>query len=239
MDDDWEWKHERSRAPRVVSSLRRGSSQGNTFCFTVETNEIGRPVLYVIEGKPFKTGTVRRVCAVTGDEGWGGGAVNCNFLMRKETRKRLGARDFNAFAAARVRVAAHSSRDFASTDACPAQSFSTSLAGAYPHAPNRAACLARIFLSTRTRPVIFFPLSLSLFLFLSISIRTYTHQQQRTRAHRERSDAHAHKERQRGRAALADPARNFYHRRSYHRRIHECCREFCIMHGPRSAELPA
>ena len=116
------------------------------------------------------------------------------------------------------------------------------------HRTARPASPEYFSLHVHARLFFFLSSSLSLFfLSISISIRTYTREQQRTRAHRERSDAHAHKERQRGRkregererAALANPARNFYHRRSYHRRIHECCREFCIMHGPRSAELPA
>lgn len=115
-----------------------------------------------------------------------------------------------------------------------------------------AARLARIFSSLYTHTYMHtYTPALPLF-FLSISISTRTQLDERRGAS---ARARLHEERARGvhtRVEL-DEARGKEVVRgeqqpgiflpssspSYHRRIQKCRREFCIMHGPRSAELPA
>lgn len=123
---------------------------------------------------------------------------------------------------------------------------------AYPHAPNRGSPRPNILFSLHTHTYMHtYTPALPLF-FLSISISTRTQLDERRGAS---ARARLHEERARGvhtRVEL-DEARGKEVVRgeqqpgiflpssspSYHRRIQKCRREFCIMHGPRSAELPA
>lgn len=98
------------------------------------------------------------VVARSVDSCWGGGGERdwseyCSLLMRKETaKKRLGARRFNAFSREKGgRVAAHSSRDFASTDACPAQTFFDEPRRVSARTEPRLASPEYSLLSTHTR----------------------------------------------------------------------------------------
>lgn len=97
------------------------------------------------------------VVARSVDSCWGGGERDwseyCSLLMRKETaKKRLGARRFNAFSREKGgRVAAHSSRDFASTDACPAQTFFDEPRRVSARTEPRLASPEYSLLSTHTR----------------------------------------------------------------------------------------
>lgn len=113
--------------------------------------------------------------------------------MRKETaKKRLGARRFNAFSREKGgRVAAHSSRDFASTDACPAQTFFDEPRRVSARTEPRLASPEYSLLSTHTRTrtrtraqVRALPL---FFLFFFIYIYIYTHTIRRKRKRGERT----------------------------------------------------
>lgn len=182
----------------------------------------------------------------------------CSLLMRKETaKKRLGARRFNAFSREKGgRVAAHSSRDFASTDACPAQTFFDEPRRVSARTEPRLASPEYSLLSTHTHIHVHvhrYVLCLFFFFFfLSISISTRTQleeEEEEGRAHAHactRSERRAHArgvrlDEARGRESggwRRAAARNIS---TFHRptTIQKCRREFCIMHGPRSAELPA
>ena len=179
--------------------------------------------------------------------------------MRKETaKKRLGARRFNAFSREKGgRVAAHSSRDFASTDACPAQTFFDDPRRVSARTEPRLASPEYSLLSTHTHIYTYTctgtcSASFFSFFFLSISISTRTQleeEEEEGRAHAHactRSERRAHArgvrlDEARGRESggwRRAAARNIS---TFHRptTIQKCRREFCIMHGPRSAELPA
>lgn len=138
------------------------------------------------------------------DSCWGGGEGDwseyCSLLMRKETaKKRLGARRFNAFSREKGgRVAAHSSRDFASTDACPAQTFFDEPRRVSARTEPRLASPEYSLLSTHTHIHVHvhrYVLCLFFFFFfLSISISTRTQLDGRGRGASARARLHEERE---------------------------------------------
>lgn len=137
------------------------------------------------------------VVARSVDSCWGGGEGDwseyCSLLMRKETaKKRLGARRFNAFSREKGgRVAAHSSRDFASTDACPAQTFFDEPRRVSARTEPRLASPEYSLLSTHTHIIHVhvhrYVLCLFFFFFFFIYIYIYTHTIRRKRKRGERT----------------------------------------------------
>lgn len=127
-----------------------------------------------------------------GGGGEGDWSEYCSLLMRKETaKKRLGARRFNAFSREKGgRVAAHSSRDFASTDACPAQTFFDEPRRVSARTEPRLASPEYSLLSTHTHIHVHvhrYVLCLFFFFFFFIYIYIYTHTIRRKRKRGERT----------------------------------------------------
>lgn len=185
-----------------------------------------------------------------------GDGRDCSLLMRKETaKKRLGARDLTHFPrseAALPLILPVISRPLMRVRP---RLFSTSRASpprVSARTEPRLASPEYSLLSTHTHIYTYTP-ALPLFFFIYIYIYTHTIRRKgEERGERTRtfaggaSERRAHARRvgrsemERGGSRRA-AARNISTilPPSYHRRIQKCRREFCIMHGPRSAELPA